>query len=256
MAEHSMCHPGRPWGPTVGEGAPRLASVGATPRSPALRQRGVKSHMWKNQGGRQAKEASASSMKAEAVSLPDPCSNTPHLWLLATRTVVTGNVRGRTCPNSSGQRQSGCRPPRCCSPLPPATEGKTVPGREVMTLRGLGLAGTHPPPQPALTLPQGQGQDGSPGLEAFQSAKSLGDRFSLRRSAETLRSPADMRSVGLSSPRDKGISYVFIIVVKPSSKLTVTRVWSCPGSSYKTPNVAQKPWPHEPASKGHDLLRS
>lgn len=212
MAEHSMCHPGRPWGPTVGEGAPCLASVGATPRNPIPWEWGVNSHMWKDQ----AKEAFASSMKAEAVSLPDPCSDTPHLWLLATMTVVTGNIRGRTRPNSSGQRRSGCRPPRCCSPLPPGTEGKTVPGREVMTPRGLGLAGTHPPPQPALTLPQGQGQDGSPGLEAFQSAKSLGERFSLRRSAEMLRSPADMGSVGSSQTRDKGVSYVFIIVVKPS----------------------------------------
>lgn len=124
-----------------------------------------------------------------------------------------------------------------------------------MTPWGSGLVGTHPPPQPALTLPQGQGQDGSPGLEAFQSAKSLGERFSLRRSAEMLRSPVDMGSVGSSQTRDKGVSYVFIIVVKPSFKLTVTRIWSCPGSSYETPNVAKKPWLHEPASKGHDLLR-
>lgn len=79
----------------------------------------------------------------------------------------------------------------------------TVPGREVMTPLRVGLAGTRPHPHPAtLTLPQGQGQDGSPGLEAFQSAKSLGDRFSLRRSAEMLRSPADMGSVGSSQPRD------------------------------------------------------
>lgn len=65
-----------------------------------------------------------------------------------------------------------------------------------------------------------------------------------------------MGSVGSSQTRDKGVSYVFIIVVKPSFKLTVTRVWSCPGSSYETPNVAKKPWPREPASKGHDLLSS
>lgn len=43
-----------------------------------------------------------------------------------------------------------------------------------------------------LTFPHGDGQDGSPGLEAFHRAKSLGDRFSLRRSAETLRSPVQI----------------------------------------------------------------
>lgn len=45
----------------------------------------------------------------------------------------------------------------------------------------------------SLTFPQGHGQDGSPGLEAFHRAKSLGERFSLRRSAEMLRSPANTR---------------------------------------------------------------
>lgn len=56
--------------------------------------------------------------------------------------------------------------------------------------------GTLPPALSVLTLPHGQGQDGSPGLEAFHRAKSLGDRFSLRRSAETLRSPEDDRRGG------------------------------------------------------------
>lgn len=41
-----------------------------------------------------------------------------------------------------------------------------------------------------LTFPHGESQDGSPGLEAFHKAKSLGDFFSLNRSAEMLRSPA------------------------------------------------------------------
>lgn len=41
-----------------------------------------------------------------------------------------------------------------------------------------------------FTFPHGESQEGSPGLEAFQSAKSLGKRFSLSRSAEMLRSPA------------------------------------------------------------------
>ena len=53
-----------------------------------------------------------------------------------------------------------------------------------------------PTPSQGPTFPHGHGQDGSPGLEAFHRAKSLGDRFSLRRSAETLRSPADAREAG------------------------------------------------------------
>lgn len=42
----------------------------------------------------------------------------------------------------------------------------------------------------ALTFPHGESQEGSPGLEAFHRAKSLGDFFSLSLSAEMLRSPA------------------------------------------------------------------
>ncbi len=41
-----------------------------------------------------------------------------------------------------------------------------------------------------LTFPQGESQDGSPGLEAFHSAKSFCDLFSLSLSAEMLKSPA------------------------------------------------------------------
>lgn len=48
MAEHSMCHPGRPWGPTLSEGAPHLASVAATPRNRAPREQGVESHTRKD----------------------------------------------------------------------------------------------------------------------------------------------------------------------------------------------------------------
>lgn len=55
--------------------------------------------------------------------------------------------------------------------------------------------------QPGRPLPHGHGQDGSPGLEAFHRAKSLGDRFSLKRSAEMLRSPADMREGSLGATR-------------------------------------------------------
>lgn len=51
---------------------------------------------------------------------------------------------------------------------------------------------------PSLTFPQGHGQEGSPGLEAFHRAKSLGERFSLRRSAETLRSPVSEQGKGES----------------------------------------------------------
>lgn len=40
-----------------------------------------------------------------------------------------------------------------------------------------------------LTIPQGDSQEGSPGLEAFQRAKSVGLFFSSCRSAETLSSP-------------------------------------------------------------------
>lgn len=63
-------------------------------------------------------------------------------------------------------------------------------------VRGSACAVSHHGPWPCwgLTFPHGQGQDGSPGLEAFHRAKSLGDRFSLRRSAEMLRSPADRRA--------------------------------------------------------------
>lgn len=41
-----------------------------------------------------------------------------------------------------------------------------------------------------LTFPHGESHDGSPGLDAFHRAKSLGDFFSPSLSAETLRSPA------------------------------------------------------------------
>lgn len=41
-----------------------------------------------------------------------------------------------------------------------------------------------------LTFPHGESHDGSPGLDAFHRAKSLGDFFSLNLSAEMLRSPA------------------------------------------------------------------
>lgn len=44
----------------------------------------------------------------------------------------------------------------------------------------------------SLTFPQGQGQDGSPGLEAFHRAKSLGECFSLRQSVEMLKSPVNV----------------------------------------------------------------
>lgn len=41
------------------------------------------------------------------------------------------------------------------------------------------------------TFPHGESHDGSPGLDAFHKAKSLGDFFSLNLSAEMLRSPAE-----------------------------------------------------------------
>lgn len=46
-----------------------------------------------------------------------------------------------------------------------------------------------------FTFPQGESQDGSPGLEAFHRAKSFWDFFSLSRSAEMLRSPRDRISI-------------------------------------------------------------
>lgn len=70
----------------------------------------------------------------------------------------------------------------CAIPAP-----GSVPSGGVLHLQA-GPQGTRAPA--LLTFPQGHGQDGSPGLEAFHRAKSLGERFSLRRSAETLRSPA------------------------------------------------------------------
>lgn len=44
------------------------------------------------------------------------------------------------------------------------------------------------------TLPHGESHDGSPGLDAFHKAKSLGDFFSLNLSAEILRSPVERRA--------------------------------------------------------------
>lgn len=46
-----------------------------------------------------------------------------------------------------------------------------------------------------LTFPHGDSQDGSPGLEVFHRAKSFCERFSLRRSAEILKSPARQGSM-------------------------------------------------------------
>lgn len=41
----------------------------------------------------------------------------------------------------------------------------------------------------SLTFPHGESHEGSPGLEDFHKAKSFGECFSLKRSAEMLRSP-------------------------------------------------------------------
>lgn len=82
------------------------------------------------------------------------------------------------------------------SHVPKGPQGSVVRGPPGQGRRAPQQRGRPPlPPAPPWehTFPQGHGQDGSPGLEAFQRAKSLGDRFSLRRSAETLRSPADTR---------------------------------------------------------------
>lgn len=95
---------------------------------------------------------------------------------------------------------------------------------------GLEAQGTRAQEGPAhalsvLTFPHGLGQDGSPGFEAFHSAKSLGDRFSLRRSAETLRSPA-RTGVG-----QRGLD---AIAARPSDCLLCrgqARLWAlCPGA--------------------------
>lgn len=144
-------------------------------------------------------------MKAEAMSLLDRCSDTPALGLWATTTDCRHGRHQRADPPQQLRSETvGMQGSKVPQSHPTGHRGGgTVPGREVVTPRRVGLAGTRPHPHPAtLTLPQGQGQDGSPGLEAFQSAKSLGDRFSLRRSAEMLRSPADVGSVGSSQPRD------------------------------------------------------
>ena len=45
-----------------------------------------------------------------------------------------------------------------------------------------------------LTIPHGEFHDGSPGFEAFQRAKSFGERFSLSWSSETLSDPAQIKS--------------------------------------------------------------
>lgn len=130
------------------------------------------------------------------MSLPGPCSNTPGPRLAPPGPSSQATLEGGH-PQQLRSEMVGMQGSEVLQSHPTGHRGK------VMTPWGVGLAGMRSPPPPAtLTLPQGQGQDGSPGLEAFQSAKSLGDRFSLRRSAETLRSPADVGSVGSSQPRD------------------------------------------------------
>lgn len=95
------------------------------------------------------------------------------------------------------------RSPRKGVTCPMAHKAQWHPGPGVGQLNDApvrGPARDRVPPQPwpsrVLTFPHGHGQDGSPGLEAFHRAKSLGDRFSLKRSAEMLRSPVDTREGG------------------------------------------------------------
>lgn len=98
------------------------------------------------------------------------------------------------------------RPPRCSShPWPQLQTGHR-------STRQRGALPTTVSPDPhspwlsqVLTFPQGHGQDGSPGLEAFHRAKSLGDRFSLKRSTEMLRSPVDT-GWGLSTANGATVS--------------------------------------------------
>lgn len=49
------------------------------------------------------------------------------------------------------------------------------------------------------TFPHGESHDGSPGLDAFHKAKSLGDFFSLNLSAEMLRSPVETSAQSTSA---------------------------------------------------------
>lgn len=99
----------------------------------------------------------------------------------------------------------------------------------------------RPWPSEVLTFPHGHGQDGSPGLEAFHRAKSLGDRFSLKRSAEMLRSPADRREGGAvsracgrkASPQailgvGRSVLISVINLVEHSFTLALPRLCCCP----------------------------
>lgn len=137
-------------------------------------------------------------------------------------------------------------PRRASDPKPHPRPGRRGPRREAPAQRPARHSGTGPqdgaglrcsgealcprpapatPPRPSgeLTLPHGHGQDGSPGLEAFHRAKSLGDRFSLRRSAEMLRSPVDMGDGSLPLPAPPS-GCAPLSVVEPALQLA-----ACPG---------------------------
>lgn len=102
------------------------------------------------------------------------------------------SVRGPGCQSRGPEFQPrqpilrACREPQ----LRPHALGSHLEPHCSHVLRGTSIQATGAEAQqPPLTFPHGHGQDGSPGLEAFHRAKSLAERFSLKRSAETLRSP-------------------------------------------------------------------
>lgn len=212
-----MCQPGRPWrSHDTLAGPPHLPP----PRTPALAPRGTRALREREVGpAPNAPLPPLASQRPRPVSLPEVPSARPGAdanprpssgpsGLLSQGPPGVGQARGRS---ASGRRASEAgqqsNPPAAAGQTEPRAGG--APAQRPARIRGLvtqdgavprcfsevlgprPVPTTPPPPSGALTLPHGHGQDGSPGLEAFHRAKSLGDRFSLKRSAETLRSPAD-----------------------------------------------------------------
>ena len=99
---------------------------------------------------------------------------------------------GRTPPRGCPWTVPGWSRPwpsiRCASRASPETTvGQTQTIRAGSAAASWGRTRSESSP----TFPQGESHDGSPGLEAFHRAKSLGDFFSLSLSAEMLRSPEE-----------------------------------------------------------------
>lgn len=128
----------------------------------------------------------------------------PHLGLGQLVVVVGETQVEASAVDVHGLAQDGARHGRTLD-VPPWSPLKTRQQQRRST------TGNPPPPYPpptqpvrsrdrGLTFPHGESHDGSPGLDAFHKAKSLGDFFSLNLSAEMLRSPEE-KSTQLPSPQ-------------------------------------------------------